>query len=97
MAQLPMTVLKPEEVSNDIGERSAERAQFFHHAREITIHHDVAAGQQAVCMGGLWDAFAGFGAFRQQIALDDRNVIKMIAKSPGREQPADAGPKHDGR
>jgi hypothetical protein len=48
-------------------------------------------------MGGLWNAFARFCVIRQEITVDDSNVMEVIAQNTSREQSADTGPKYDGR
>jgi hypothetical protein len=92
-----MTVLKPQEVTDDITHRSAHLTEFFHQTREVMIHHSIPTGQQAMRMSGLWNAFARFCTVGQKIPFDDRNVTTMIAERPSGEQPAHTGPKHDCR
>jgi hypothetical protein len=59
------------------------------------IHHAVPAGEQAMSMGGLRNTFSRVWALWQEIAFDDRNMVKMLAECASCEQPAYAGSKHD--
>ena len=91
-----MTVLEPKKITHDIAEGSAARVQIPHHAREILIHHSVAAGQHAVGMRGLRDTGAHVRAVRQYITVHDHNAVETAAQSAGCEETAYAGPQHNG-
>ena len=72
VAQLPAAVLEPEEVAGDIAARRADRLELVHHAREIVVHHTVAAGEQAMRVAGLGDTLAHVSTVGQDVAFDNR-------------------------
>src|SRR5262249_2291267 len=97
VAQLPVSVLEPEKVADDITPRRSERLELVHHAREVVVHRLVAAGQQAVRVIGLRNALARLVAFRQRIALHERDAREVAAQGTGGKEPAHAGSEDDGR
>ena len=61
VTQLPASVLKPQEVADDIAAWRATRFQFVHQAREVPVHDAVAAREQSVRMSRLRHAFPDDG------------------------------------